>query len=307
MSIELFDKLFPLVFNDVVRVYDLPPYPVNSDNVDVVIEPVIKHFDFRLGMGSVTEAHSLIYRFILYTPDGTPASAWSVIGKGNLKWGHTTWQHIKLNLNDAAENFLNQFREASGIESIYALDRRQLLSPIPCVLIEDKIFIMAYPQDITIEQKDNKLISLKELGIIPIQIKITNNGKQPISLNPMTVRIRVNNQTSITPVAVSEINPKAEIDYGELLVGPLATIAGQIERDKKRVQLKKRFERLELKPVTLQKGQKTEGLVYFMPAEETPDFEEAELSIWLLDKNKKGLHVTQTLGGIGFKGKKKKK
>jgi hypothetical protein len=210
-------------------------------------------------------------------------------------------------LNDAAENFLNQFREASGIESIYALDRRQLLSPIPCVLIEDKIFIMAYPQDITIEQKDNKLISLKELGIIPIQIKITNNGKQPISLNPMTVRIRVNNQTSITPVAVSEINPKAEIDYGELLVGPLATIAGQIERDKKRVQLKKRFERLELKPVTLQKGQKTEGLVYFMPAEETPDFEEAELSIWLLDKNKKGLHVTQTLGGIGFKGKKKKK
>jgi hypothetical protein len=210
-------------------------------------------------------------------------------------------------LNDAAENFLNQFREASGIESVYALDRNQLLSPIPCVLTEDKIFIKASSQDITIEQKDNKLISLKELGIISIQIRITNNGTHPVSLNPITVRIKVNNQTAITPVAVSEINPKAEIDYGELLVGPLATIGGQIERDKKRLQLQKRFGRLELKPVTLQKGQKAEGLVYFKPAEETPDFEEAELSIWLLDKNQKGLHVTQTLGCIGFKGKKKKK
>jgi hypothetical protein len=318
-SVDLFNNVLPQVFQDVSRVYSLPPFTQREYNfLDVVIEPQIEHFHFHLGMESHTDMHCIIYQFVLYTLDGAPVSTWKITGKGDFsQWDAPVWAHVNRDLDDAAKKFMVTFKESSGIDKIFVENTNQMLSgDMPCSLSQDDITIDASSYPITFRMKNNKTVSFTDVGIIPIKVSITNNGTAPVFLNVPSVRLYLNNEMSIPPAAVSSIFQNFDIrgygsDAAAAFLGPLVGVAVMMAEEsddnKKRRLLQNQLKEIALRSTTLKKGQSIEGVISFIPAEDTPSFSDAEVSVWLLDKNLKGVNLRKPITNIRYKDTKEKK
>jgi hypothetical protein len=117
-SVSLFDRIMPMIFANVVPVPSRPPLSATEQSVAAVIEPRIEQFDFVFPWVFGTYTAEITYRFMLYSPDGTPLASWTVNGRGERDWRRDDLTHTKpigdasnLAMKDAAIKFMTGFRD----------------------------------------------------------------------------------------------------------------------------------------------------------------------------------------------------
>ena len=311
-SIKLFDKIFPQIFDETIHVDSLPPYAVTPAEVDIVLEPFIEHFHFRLGMEPLAEKHNVTYRFTLYTLDGAPVSTWRVMGKPGAKKQSTfvVYRHIDVDLEDAGIKFLAGFKEDSHIlEIVDQLNRTKGL-PTDSQRPDLHIVFDAQPAVEYIHLKDGKDVSLNEGGIVVIKVMLENRGETPINVNVANFRLILPGGKAIAPSGVSAIFPRfEERSYaGDVsavalggLIGALVTVSEEHAENKRRIPLEAGLNDKMLRDVRVVKGQVSEGLLYFIPSNDVEDFDRANLSLWISDDSFRNQNFVKSLQNLGYK------
>ena len=125
-SVRLFDEVFGMMFEKVERVSSRPPLKTLPAGLVAVIEPRIEEFrsDFPAMVAfSFTAYVEVVYRFTLYSLDGTPFASWIVEGEGQetfpLFVGSQHWVFLGLvsglALQHAAIKFMTGFRDVPEV------------------------------------------------------------------------------------------------------------------------------------------------------------------------------------------------
>jgi hypothetical protein len=311
-SVNLFDQVFPLVFEETTHVNGLPPYAVQPADIDVVIEPFIEHFHFRMGLESLSDKHNITYRFTLYSLDGAPVSTWRVMGKPEAEKQSTfvVYRHIDVDLEDAAIKFTRGFKQDSGImERIDHLPQNGGSEHYVQLSDEDLVF-EANPTVEYIHLKDDKDVSLNEGGIVVVKVVLENHGDEPINVNPSNFRLILPGKGTIAPSGVSAIFPRFEernysgdvsaIAFGAL-IGTIISAAEEHAENKSRIPLEADLKNKMFENASLVKGQTAGGLLYFIPSDEVEDFDTANLSLWISNNSSQNLKLTKSLQNIGYK------
>lgn len=117
-SVNLFDKVFPTLFQEARHVQERPPIASGEDYLNAVIVPKIEAFDFSLPfLKTGIFSAEITYRFTLYSLEGDPFASWTVKGEGEKKgqfgfsfsrWPGEAADHA---MEDAARKFMFGFRD----------------------------------------------------------------------------------------------------------------------------------------------------------------------------------------------------
>lgn len=117
-SVNLFDKVFPTLFQEARHVRERPPISSSDDNLTAVIVPKIEAFDFSLPfLKNGTYTAEITYRFTLYSVKGDPFASWTIKGEGEQRgqfgfsfsrWPGEAADHA---MEDAARKFMLGFRD----------------------------------------------------------------------------------------------------------------------------------------------------------------------------------------------------
>jgi len=123
-SVTLFDKAFPMLFDDVVPVEGIPTPAKRSDKVVTIIEPSIEEFDFDLPLALGDYTADITYRITLRNSDGTGFASWTVEGHGKQGVGlgyltHATpiGQVTDAAMEEAMRKFVEGFREVPEVRA----------------------------------------------------------------------------------------------------------------------------------------------------------------------------------------------
>jgi len=122
-SVEMFDRLFPVLFETSLSVDRRPPMPPGPfNNLDGVIEVRFDTFEFALPLiknGNYTA--EVGYRVILYAPNGEVLFSQIIKGFGSIQgqfgFGFTRWpgEAASLAVQDAGTRFLKSFGDAPEV------------------------------------------------------------------------------------------------------------------------------------------------------------------------------------------------
>ncbi len=127
-SINMFDQVFPLLFESTVPVKSHPPLPPGAPTVVAVIKSEIEQFRLAYPLilvGTSFDAE-ITYRFTLYTPEGDQIVSWTSTGKGSKSANafypsRPPGEATSIAMQDAATQFLITFR---GIPEVQRWLRR---------------------------------------------------------------------------------------------------------------------------------------------------------------------------------------
>lgn len=121
-SERLLNQVFRKMFQTVVPVSGRPPLKTPSQGLVAVIEPRIEEFhsDFPALLIYVRTYVEVVYRFTLYSLDGTPVASWIVQGEGEDTsfggMGEFLGDASALALKDAAVKLLTGFRDVPEVK-----------------------------------------------------------------------------------------------------------------------------------------------------------------------------------------------
>jgi hypothetical protein len=314
-SIAMFDRVFPMVFEKVVQVTDLPPFLGKQDDIVAVIEPRIEAFHFRLGMEKESERCSVTYRITVYTLDGVPVSSWIVKGKGAASyWDSPVWNHINLDMQDAAIKVIREFHESldSGNLAFLSKSRAQEYQKSAPPLDKNLVFAAAQPFVNPERLKEEFGIPLNEAGIIVIKVSLRNDSEQALLVRGSDIHLVLSDGKRIAPVCPMAVTSKLEeVSHTGAAVaaifgaglGLLASFAEDAEKSKKRIELINKLQAKQLGERVLGKSDAAEAFVYFIPAQGTPAFNEASLAFWVIEPDTAGgIRVELPLENLEFGG-----
>ena len=124
-SVILFDQVLPIIFAQVVRVPSPAPLSDGGPRVAAVIEPKIEDADFtspRMIVSLADVTAEVIYRFTVYSPQGSRLASWKVKGIGKPSPGWFVWKTepfskaMDLAMVDAARKLMTGFRDVPEVQ-----------------------------------------------------------------------------------------------------------------------------------------------------------------------------------------------
>jgi hypothetical protein len=127
-SVKLFDQIFPQMFERVIQVNNLPPFPQDEVDIKAVIQPKVVSLDINTGLEASESEAYLIYKITLYSLNGVEIANWSVEGTGYAESFDPTRDAVKNAMRDVAAQFMVGFRKnpeavkwfkSIGIAAIY--------------------------------------------------------------------------------------------------------------------------------------------------------------------------------------------
>ena len=312
-SVAMFDRVFPMVFEKVVQVADLPPFLEKQDDIVAVIEPRIEAFHFRLGFEKDSELCSVTYRITVYTLEGVPVSSWTVKGKGAASY-MGGWKHINLDMQDAAIKFIKGFRESLGKGNLAFLSKSRVQEYQESTPPLDKTLVFAVAQPFVNPErlKEEFGIPLNEAGIIVIKVSFRNDGEQTLLVRGSDIHLVLSDGKRIAPACPMALTSRLEeVSHAGGAVaailgaplGLLVTFAGGAEKSKKRIELINKLQAKQLGERVLGKSDAAEAFVYFIPAQGTPAFNEASLAFCVIEPDTaRGVRVELPLENLEFGG-----
>lgn len=314
-SVAMFDRVFPMVFEKVVQVTDLPPFLEKQDDIVAVIEPRIEAFHFRLGLEKNSELCCVTYRITVYTLDGVPVSSWIVKGKGAASyWDSPVWNHINLDMQDAAIKFIKGFRESLGRGNLAFLSkgRAQEYQESTPPLDKNLVFAAAQPFVNPELLKEEFGIPLHEAGIIVIKVSLRNDSEQTLLVRGSDIHLVLSDGKRIAPAFPMALTSKLEeVSHTGGAVaailgaplGVLVTFTKGAEKSKKRMELINKLQAKQLGERMLGKSDAAEAFVYFIPGQGTPAFDKASLTFCFIEPDTaRGIRVELPLENLGFGG-----
>ncbi|RPI67715.1 MAG: hypothetical protein EHM38_09505 [Geobacteraceae bacterium] len=311
-SVVIFNKILPLVFGKVTPVNSLPPYRANAPNVDLVLEPAIEHFNFLLGMDSLSEDKSIVYRFTLYDLDGSPIDSWAIRGQpeNESRWT-TPFGHLDDDVEDAIVKFMNRF---SGEEPIRTKISQSLQKDHKKQLTQTRslqeAIVTATPVLENIKVGDETKV-LNDYGVVVIDLVIENVSDKSLTADVSTFRLSISEGNKIAPSDTSALFSRLEKrsysgDVTSFFLGPIIStavvIAEDVHKDTIQKDIKAQLDqKLMVSNISLAPGQKVSGLLLFVPPIEMGSFSKAKLSLWLKDESQYQLQRIVDLDNIGYK------
>ncbi len=297
-SAELFDKLAAMSFQKVVHLDGLPPFNGKPADVDAIIEPDITSFHFRVGFEGYTDEQGVGYRLNMFSKDGVPLVSANIFGQEKPPKTHFyPWGHLEPDMQDAAAKILREFQRLP--EAVAAAKTGETSSSAPGA---GGLTVHANAVDNPLRVTDTLSIPLKEVGIIAVSVSVGNGSDRSLSVSDGNFRLVLPGGRTISSTAISAIPSRLEQrSYAFEAAGIVgAHLASQEEREKRAALL----EGLKTKAFgdrVLQKGESTEGLVFFVPAEGTPSFNEAALSVWGMDAGThSGIRTSEAVAKLHF-------
>jgi hypothetical protein len=139
---------------------------------------------------------------------------------------------------------------------------------------------------------DDVSVPLAEAGIIAVTVTVRNTGDRQLSISEANMRIVLPGGQTIGRSASSSIPSRLEQrsyagDITAFMLGApaglLVSIAQSSGQNEKRSQLLDALARKGFGERLLDPLEQFQGMVFFMPAQGTPSFAAADLSLWVFD------------------------
>lgn len=314
-SVSIFNKILPLVFEKVTQVNSVPPYRANAPNVDLVLEPVIEHFNFLLGTDSLSEDKSILYRFTLYNLDGSPIDSWSIRGQpeNESRWT-TPFGHIDNDVEDAIVKFMNRFSAdklfRTEISKALKKDHNKQLTQNQSL---QEAIVRATPVLENIQVGDETKV-LNDYGVVVIDLVIENVSDKSITADVSTFRLDISEGNKIAPSDTSALFSRLEKrsysgDVTSFFLGPIISTAVVVAEEAHKDTIQKNIkaqldQKLMVSNISVAPRQKVSGLLLFVPPIEIGSFSKAKLSLWLKDESQYQMQRIVDLDNIGYKSMK---
>jgi hypothetical protein len=266
--------------------------------LDGIIEPRLDYFNWRSGFDSQDEFFHVEYTFILYTKAGVPISFWTIVGEGD---------YMQDQMEDVAKKFVHGFSSAPETKRFREYLENKKVGKLPFNVSDI---------DVSAELVEvNPLgLHLKESGILPIHVKVTNNTGTNVTGRGYDARLIYSEDKRLAPAfplaVVSATEYVAAITATDPaliggLLGPLAIIPTMAGQSSGRVDDRKEqtsyFEKARLKEVTLPNRKSIEGNIYFAVPDDTSWLDDAILSLWFVDPSiANGVRKEIQLRNIGY-------
>lgn len=279
-SVELFNAAIPETFKKTKVINKMPPYDIAKSDMDGIIEPRLDYVSWGSGFDSSDEFFHVEYTFIFYTSEGVPISFWTIVGNG---------EYLQNQMQDVAQKFVSGFNDADETRRFreYLANRK----------IGDITFDV---KDINVSAsvvEDNPLgLQLKDSGILPIRVKVTNNTGTDVSGRGFDARLIYDGNKRLAPAfplaVISATEYMAAMNATDpvnvaALFGPLAMIPTMMGQSSGRVDERKAqsdyFEKARLKEITLSNGESIQGTLYFTVPDDMPILQRGVLSIWFVN------------------------
>ncbi len=308
-SVEFFREVLPELFTSVIELDETELF--TRDDVDIIIEPVIEEFHFRLGAERHSNLHSIVYRFNIYQNNGVPLRVWRVHGQREFNLGifQVVWTHIKGDLADAIEKIRLQSREVFDDQLIDVVKKK------PSPFIPSTV-----PAGVEIYLESQKTITLlnmeKELpgNVAVIKVSIHNQGKKNFILRGSETRLILPNGHWVSPTGATQLIARAlgpvDVNVAATTVtvaDVLASMIHQFSESQERLSLLKaqvtQLRSQQLRKTLIQHGASVTGLLSYLPVAGTPAFTGAQLQFWLYDTSSDETYqVRVPMTDFNFKG-----
>ena len=298
-SVGLFNVAIPQVFEKAELIDKLPPYDIPKSELDGIVEPRLDYVSWRMFFDSEEDFFHVAYTFLFYSSEGVPISTWTIIGEG---------KYLKDQLADAAQKFVDGFPTAPETKEFRAYLENKQVGKLGFDV--NDINIQASLVD------ENELgLKLKEAGILPVQITVTNETNGEITGRGFDVRFIYSDGRRLVPAfplaVVSSFEYKAATSASDpAMVGTFFGLPGlfgtMFGSHSERVEIRKKqasyFEKARLKEVTLARGESIQGILYFVLPSDVTQINEATLSFWFIDPSvANGKRKEISLSGIDYK------
>jgi hypothetical protein len=285
-SVTLFDRVSAMAFQNVMKLDSLPPFAANSPAVDMIIEPEIEAFHFRIGLESDAPEDSILYHLHFYTKEGIPLETRSVTGKQiPLKQHFTVSGQVDDNMEDAAGKVLQEFHHLPDMAAAPKALATQGAA-------DSGLSVIAEPVRGPLRLTDDVSVPLAESGIIAVMVTVRNTSDRQLSVSEANMRLVLPEGRSIgrsgrasIPSRLEQRSYAGDIAAGLLGApfGLLTMFAQSSAQNEKRSQLLNVLEGKGFGERLLGPAEKAQGIVFFMPAQGTPPFTAADLSLWVFD------------------------
>ncbi len=301
-SVALFDKLALLDFQNVVHLDGLPPFNGKAANVDVIIEPDISAFHFRVGFEGYTDEQGVGYRLNVFSKEGVPLGSRVVFGQETPPQTHFyPYAHMGPDMQDVAGKILQEFH---GLPATLAAKSKEAATPIDA----SGLTAVADAVDSPLRLTDQLSLPLTETGIIAVHVSVKNAGDRNMSVNDGNIRLVLPNGRTFSSTGISTIPSRLEQrSYAFEAAGLLGAHLASAKEKEKRAAFLDALKQKAFGERVLHKGESAEGLVFFVPAEKTPSFRQADLSIWYLDaETQSSVRMSTPVTKLNFAGPGKK-
>lgn len=285
-TIETLQSVFDFAFQRVFEVSHLPPYK-NRKNVDIVIEPTIEAFDYRIGFDSDSPDKSITYRFTAYNKEGIPFMSWIINGKTE-KYYFIVYNHPSGDMEEAAKKAFQSFQTQGIVSKI--LDANKFHKKAQKPIDFHKINVVVERVD-RYSLEEGEEINFNEHGIIALKLHIKTTSDNRFQFRSSDIRLEIPSGNSLSPSGSSfvaaRLKDKSSGGFVASLfigAGPAALFA--VANDSSNwTELQSKFKRYNKNTGMIKlTGNKTyTDDLYFMPMSTTKSFTGANLLVWVLD------------------------
>jgi hypothetical protein len=311
-SVALFDKLAAMSFQNVVRLDGLPPFNGKEVDVDAIIEPDITAFHFRVSFEGYTAEQGIGYRLNIFSKEGVPLDSRTIFGQETPPQSHFyPYGHMDYDMQDAAGKILQEFHHLPN--TLAGVKAREAASTTVDL---HSLIARADAVDSPLQVTDELSIPLTEAGIIAVAVLVKNEGDRSVSVNEGYFRLVLPGGRTIASTGISSIPSRLEqrsyaFEAGAALGAPFALLAAHSASKEAKAKRAAFIDALKTKVFgerVLQKGESAEGIVFFVPAEGTPSFSAADLSIWCFDSgSQSGIRTSMPVAKLKFTSSANKK
>jgi hypothetical protein len=287
-SEEMIDRLFPDLFEEVVRMDGPPPYNDPKTDMIAVIEPSIEYFNFYVPFDSYEEERGVTYRFTVHALNGVPVSSWLVKGQSPPDIEIPGIKRLHLYLEDAAPKILREMEQRFTdkdfidlLEHARDLKGQSQDGPIdPASLAVEAIRIT--DKETIVQLLGNNLPPEK---IAIVKLSLTNAGGEPLTVRPSDMRLEIPEGDHLVPACAPTVCSIFEKTTGVTagLFGPLAGLAAAGGGSKKRTERMDGLKKNQIQEKTLSENGSMDGFLYFLIPEETEITDKARLAIWAVE------------------------
>lgn len=282
-STTLFDRLLPSACEQVIPVSRFPTgEPVAA--VAAILEPRIEAFQLKYWWQKDVEDFGVTFRIILYTPEGIPTLSQIIRGQGK---GEGSWNQILSSaLEDAARKFLEGF--SAWYESYLLSDMSQAIRAEP--LDQRLMSATAEPCTSKVELKEGMMYPFREASVIAVRVTMRNDSEREVIMRGSDIHLLLSDGSRIVPACATVVVERLEetrhaADTAAAWLLPFGTPLVFSDQVKNRNTFTVDLKRRQLGDTKLAPGETAEGLIYFVPADGTPAFTNAQLEIWCVDSD----------------------